>query len=67
MVIDCAAQNKAKALNSELLQGPDLINNLVSVLTCFLKVLLRSKLRVTFETKTRSLQLIRCTCTCFGH
>ena len=32
-----------------------------------LKVLLRSKLHVRYETKMRSLWLIRCGCTCFGH
>ena len=36
-------------------------------LFCHLKVLLRSKLHVTYETKIRSLQLIRCGCTCLGH
>ena len=31
------------------------------------KVLLRSKVHLTYETKMRSLQLIRCGCTCLGH
>ena len=32
-----------------------------------IKVPLRSKLHVTYETKMLSLQLIRCVCTCFSH
>ena len=37
VVFDCAAQYNGKSLNSELLQGPDLTNNLVGVLTRFRK------------------------------
>ena len=32
VVFDCAVQYNGKSLNSELLQGPDLTNNLVGVL-----------------------------------
>ena len=37
VVFDCAAQYNGKSLNSEILQGPDLTNNLVGVLTRFRK------------------------------
>ena len=39
VAFDCAAQYNGKSLNSELLQGPDLTNNLVGVLTRFRKEL----------------------------
>ena len=37
MVFDCAAQYNGTSLHSELLQGPDLTNNLVGVLSRFHK------------------------------
>lgn len=34
-VFDCAASFQGMSLNSELLQGPDMTNSLIGVLTCF--------------------------------
>lgn len=35
VVLDCSAKYKGKSLNNHLLQGPDLINILISVLCMF--------------------------------